>query len=158
MEKLFVIIVDDQREVLTTISKDLSELSAKVSIEECESSGEALELLEEIDSNGDFPAVVISDHVMPGKTGVEFLSDISSDSRFSKVKKVLLTGLASHQDTINAINQANIQSYIEKPWDKANLVKTVKELITLYILDVGADYENFSEVIDNDTLLANLRG
>ena len=69
MEELFVIIVDDQREVLTTVSKDLEELSDYINLEECESADETLELLDEIDAEGNYAAVIISDHVMPGKNG-----------------------------------------------------------------------------------------
>ena len=87
MENLFIVIVDDQREVLTTVSKDLDELVDYFTIEECESGDEVLELLDEIDAEGDFVAVIISDHVMPGKNGVELLTEINNDSRFISSRK-----------------------------------------------------------------------
>ncbi len=153
MEKLFIIVVDDQREVLTTVSSELEALGSLVFVEECESPAEAWELIEEIDANGDYPAVVISDHVMPVKTGVEFLSELSEDSRFADVKKVLLTGLATHSDTINAINQASIHRYVEKPWDKEEFLQIVRTLITEYLLEKGLDYQGYSEITDHATIL-----
>ena len=153
MENLFIVIVDDQREVLTTVSKDLDELVDYFTIEECESGDEVLELLDEIDAEGDFVAVIISDHVMPGKNGVELLTEINNDSRFISSKKILLTGLATHEDTIQAINQAHIQRYIEKPWDKASFVGIVKELLTRFVLEKGIEYESLRPILDNDVLI-----
>ena len=153
MEELFIIIVDDQREVLTTVSKDLEVLSDYITIEECESAGETLELLDQIDEEGNYVAVIISDHVMPGKNGVELLSEISQDARFRASKKILLTGLATHEDTINAINQASIQRYVEKPWEKETLLNIVKELLTRFVLEKGMDYEEIQPILDNDVII-----
>jgi two-component system chemotaxis response regulator CheY len=157
MEELFIIIIDDQREVLTTVSKDLEELSEYISLEECEAADELLELLDEIDSEGNYAAVIISDHVMPGKNGVQLLTEINEDSRFKDTKKILLTGLATHEDTIHAINQAHIQRYIEKPWDKITLLEIVKELLTRYVLEKGLDQENVKPILDNNILIEYAR-
>jgi len=153
MEELFIIIVDDQREVLTTVSKDLEELSDYIMLEECESADEMLELLDEVDAEGNYAAVIISDHVMPGKNGVQLLTEISNDSRFKDSKKILLTGLATHEDTIHAINQAHIQLYLEKPWDKNVLLGTVKELLTRFVLEKGLDQEGIKPILDNNILI-----
>lgn len=56
-------------------------------VEDCESADEALELMDDLDAEGEFIALVISDHVMPGKTGVELLTEISQDARFVHTKK-----------------------------------------------------------------------
>ncbi|NBC82832.1 MAG: response regulator [Bacteroidetes bacterium] len=152
MEKITVIYLDDQREVLATIGKDLAFFENLLNLEECETVDEAEQLMENLYSKGHYVALVISDHIMPGKNGVEFLSEINRDDRFEKTKKVLLTGLATHEDTITAINNANIQRYIEKPWKSEELVQLTRELITSYILENGIDYEPFMEVLDQNTL------
>jgi len=157
MEKIFIIIVDDQREVLDTVYQELAGFDEKFNVEECESAEEVMELMEDIDANGDYPAVIISDHVMPGKSGVELLTEISADIRFEFSKKILLTGLATHEDTINAINNADIDRYIEKPWKPEALVKTVKVLLTRYILAKGIDYNPYMDYLDQETLLKGLR-
>ncbi|WP_026957186.1 MULTISPECIES: response regulator [Aliagarivorans] len=156
MEKINIICVDDQREVLSAVSKDLSALSDLFQIEECESADEALELMDELDAEGQHIALVISDHVMPGKTGVELLTEISDDNRFAKTKKILLTGQATHQDTIAAINRARIESYFEKPWKADVLLATARTLITEYIFDQGLDYQPWSEQLDNAVVLSRL--
>lgn len=157
MDKLNIIYVDDQREVLSTLSKDLKVFESLINVEECESADEAISLINELDSEGDLIAVIISDHIMPGKNGVEFLIEINDDSRFKLTRKMLLTGQATHQDTITAINQANIEKYIEKPWKSEMLIADVKVLLTHFILDSGIDYEKYIPVMDQQTLLGNLQ-
>ncbi|MUL10127.1 response regulator [Aliivibrio fischeri] len=157
MEKLNLICVDDQREVLSAVLQDLAPLKSWVNIEECESADEALDLLDELDSEGGYIALVISDHIMPGKNGVELLTDVSHDYRFLRTKKVLLTGQATHQDTITAINRARIESYIEKPWNASELLALATRLITEYIFDKGLEYTDYQEHLDQQVVLDRLR-
>ena len=157
MDNIYIITVDDQREVLDAVSSDLSDFEEKFKLEECETAQEAEELLEEIYDQGDFAALIISDHVMPEKSGVEFLKDIHRDERFNASKKILLTGLATHEDTIEAINTAHINGYIEKPWKREKLVKMAKELLTQYIMDQGIDYEDYMPFLDQPALYAALK-
>ncbi|MGF1686127.1 response regulator [Photobacterium japonica] len=156
MDKLNIICVDDQREVLSAVLKDLSPLNDFFHVEDCESADEALELMDELDAEGEFVALVISDHVMPGKTGVELLTEISLDTRFANTKKVLLTGQATHQDTIAAINRARIESYFEKPWKADTLLMTARSLITEYVFDMGLDYQPWMDILDNSVVLRRL--
>ncbi|UTV26769.1 response regulator [Photobacterium atrarenae] len=157
MEKLNIICVDDQREVLSAVLNDLAPLNHYFQVEDCESADEALELMDELDAEGEFIAVVISDHVMPGMTGVELLSQVSQDPRFTQTKKILLTGQATHQDTIEAINRARIESYFEKPWKADVLLTTVRSLITEFIFDSGLDYRPWADVLDNSVVFRRLR-
>lgn len=152
MEKLNIICVDDEREVLDSVVRDLEYLSDIINIEECESALECLELLEELDANQEYVAVLISDHVMPEKTGVELLTEVELDPRFLGTKKLLLTGLATQADTIKAINDAKLDNFLEKVWDPEELLQTVKELVTEYIVERGINYEDYIEKLDAPTL------
>lgn len=157
MDNLHIIYIDDQREVLATLEKDLSVFEKYCSLEECESADEALSLINEIDSKGDKTAVIISDHVMPEKTGVELLSEIHGDERFEKSKKILLTGQATHQDTIKAINNAGIQHYFEKPWNSEEIVSTVKKLLTEFIVESGIEHSAYKDILDINVLFKYIR-
>ena len=157
MQKVNILCVDDQREVLAVLDKDLDEFKSYLQVVYCESAEEAREILEEIDAKGDHLALIISDHVMPNQNGIDFLIELHNDPRFKRAKKMLLTGLATYQDTIVAINRANIDYYVAKPWQKGQLVQAIKMLITLYLVDVGLDYQPFTEVLDAPTLYQALR-
>ena len=151
MDRLFLICVDDQREVLSTVVRDLEALSPLVTVEECESAAECRELMDEIDSDGDRVALVISDHVMPGENGVSLLQSIAEDGRFIHTRKVLLTGLATQQDTINAVNNARIDHYFDKPWQEEDLVKVARALVTEYLFDSGLDTSSRLALLDQET-------
>ena len=157
MENLYIIYLDDQREVLSTLSKELIPFEELFQVEECESADEAYSLMEEIDEQGDYVAVLISDHIMPGRNGVDFLSEVNNDMRFVSTKKVLLTGMATHQDTIMAINNARIDKYIEKPWRTEILVNMVKELITRFVFEKGLDYQKYIKMLDQKVMFEVLR-
>ena len=158
MEKLNIICIDDQREVLTALRRDLVSFQGHCKIVECESADEASEVINDLDDDAEHVAVLICDHVMPGKNGIDFLIEVNQDLRFAKTKKLLLTGMATHQDTIVAINRAQIDRYIEKPWDIQNLTGTVKSLLTLYVIEAGVEYQPLLDVLDQTILYRELRG
>ena len=157
MDKLFIVCVDDQREVLNTLTQDLETFESHLGIEECESVNEAWKVMESIDADGDHVAILITDQVMPSNTGVELLKRTKDDPRFQDTRTVLLTGLATHQDTIDAINSAHLDNYVEKPWTKERIHQIIHVLTTKYLLAKGIDYTDYQEIIDQQTLFENLR-
>ncbi len=156
METINIICVDDQPEVLDSVMRDLRPLTPYVRLEEATSVEECKTLANQIDAEGDHVALIISDQVMPGATGVDLLRAIAADRRFAKTRKVLLTGQASHADTIEAINDGHIDNYVEKPWQPEKLVSVVKRLLTLYVLDAGLETAPLMPVLDQMTLISKL--
>jgi two-component system chemotaxis response regulator CheY len=157
MSKPSIICIDDQREILAALEKDLTPFKSCCDIYSCESADEARELLDEEDQQGKPIALLICDHLMARTNGVDFLIEVNEDPRFEQVKKLLLTGMATHKDTIEAINLANIDRYIEKPWDREELIGTVKTLLTQYLLSTGRDYQECLSLLDEKTLYKELR-
>lgn len=157
MDKINIICVDDEREVLESVSRDLDYFSDLFNIEECESAAECLQLLDDLDAQQEYVGVIISDHVMPDKSGVELLTEVALDNRFLGTKKLLLTGLATQADTIKAINNAKLDNFLEKVWDPQELLQTVKELLTEFIVEQGLDYEDYIEKLDAPTLYRLLK-
>ncbi|HJD77685.1 MAG TPA: response regulator, partial [Corynebacterium pollutisoli] len=90
-------------------------------------------------ADGDVLALALCDHRMPGTTGVEFLVDMMDDDRTAATRKVLVTGQAQLEDTIVAVNEADLDHYIAKPWDRADLEATVRDQLTSYVADMGID-------------------
>ena len=157
MDKINIICIDDQQEVLDSVMRDLRPLTPLIRLEEASGVEDCLSLIEQIDDDGDLVGVIISDQVMPGASGTDLLAKVASDKRFAKTRKILLTGQATHADTINAINDGHIDNYIEKPWQPEKLLAVVKKLLTLYILDMGLDHTPYMSVLDQQTLYAKLR-
>ncbi len=157
MDKLYIICVDDQREVLNALTEDLARFEAYFKIEECESANEAWQVMESIASEGNHTTLVITDQVMPNNTGVDLLKKMNADDRFQSTKTILLTGQATHKDTIEAINSAQLNHYIEKPWQKEDLHRTIQSLITQYILENGLEYQPYIAILDQTILFNSLR-
>ncbi|QNN22183.1 response regulator [Planctomycetales bacterium ZRK34] len=158
MSKPVILCVDDQREVLAALTKDLEPLTSHFSLVDAESADEAIDVLDDLEAGGTPIALIISDHVMPGVSGVDFLSKIAAQSRFAKTRKLLLTGLATHEDTIRAINEGHIDNYTAKPWQPGTLLATVKKLISEYVFDALPDaYLDYKGVMDPDVMINRLQ-
>lgn len=128
MKKTKVLCVDDERIILASIAQQLrEELGDEI---EVETAGDAFEALEIWEENKDNIALVISDQIMPGMKGDEFLIQLHQQN--PALKKILLTGQSSMEAVQNAINQADLYRFLSKPWNKTDLVLTVKEAINLY--------------------------
>ena len=157
MKKAHIIFIDDQIDVLSSLRNDLDIFRKKFILDDCESADEAWDLLEEVDADGESVALILSDHVMPNKSGIDFLSEVANDDRFEKIPRVLITGQASHSDTINAINNASINSYISKPWSVEKLHDIVKKIITDWVVDNDLNHQDFEGLIDPEVLFNRIK-
>ena len=68
--------------------------------------------------------VIISDHAMPGITGVELLS--RARQLYPACRRILLTGHNDAQTLMQAISQSAVCRFISKPWNDAHLVQAVE--------------------------------
>lgn len=78
--------------------------------------------------------VVISDERMPGMCGSEFLSLMHL--RQPQVVRMLLTGHASIEAAMKAVNQGNIYRFLVKPWDDVELRLAVHTAIEKHDLEM----------------------
>ncbi|MDR1745357.1 MAG: response regulator [Planctomycetota bacterium] len=156
MEKIYVICVDDQRDVLASMTRDLRPFSDWIVVEECESADEAMGILEELESREMPIGLIVCDHIMPGTPGVDFLAMVENSRRFPHIKKILMTGQATHHDTIDAINFAKINAYIEKPWEGEKLREQCRSLLTEYIFDAGIEPLQYKSVADPKVMLERI--
>jgi serine phosphatase RsbU (regulator of sigma subunit)/CheY-like chemotaxis protein len=131
MEKPVILCVDDERSVLNGLRDELRfELGNEYLIEIADSAEEGLRVIEELVEDGTPLPVIISDQLMPGMKGDEFL--IAAHGIVRDTKKILLTGQAGAEAVGNAVNKAELYRYISKPWDGKDLVMTVKQAIESY--------------------------
>ena len=109
--------------------RQLEPLEAIIDLHEAESADDAWSIIDSCDARGQHIAVIISDHVMPGTNGVDFLRSVVDDGRFPHSRKLLLTGQATYEDTVRAINEAGIDAYVGKPWNEDELLATTRRLL-----------------------------
>ena len=63
--------------------------------------------------------LVISDYLMPGMNGIQFLLEVKKIHPFAT--RILLTGYADKENAIKAINEVGLYQYVEKPWENEDL-------------------------------------
>ena len=132
MKQQVIVCVDDDNTVLKSLKVELQEAVGNAYlIEIAESGEEALELFEELLSDGYEVPLIISDHIMPDMKGDELLKKIHILS--PKTIKIMLTGQADIEAVGNAIKNANLYRYIAKPWQQEDLSFTVKEAVNSYL-------------------------
>jgi response regulator RpfG family c-di-GMP phosphodiesterase len=70
---------------------------------------------------------------------------------------VLLTGQAGLEPTVRAVNDADLNHYIAKPWSREELVAVVKKELTEYVLRNESNLLPFLGVLDTERLTEALR-
>ena len=125
MAKLSILCVDDEVLVLNSLRQQLKQAFGDAYFyETAENADEALEALEDLQNDGNDVVVVISDWLMPGMKGDEFLIGVHRD--FPDMVKILLTGQADAEAIDRVRTQANLYRYIAKPWNREDLIDCIK--------------------------------
>ncbi|HYM21466.1 MAG TPA: FAD-dependent oxidoreductase [Candidatus Kapabacteria bacterium] len=115
MKLPFIIIVDDDAQVLRAIGRDIrNKYREDYRIVAAESAREALELIKELKLKNETVALFISDQRMPEMEGVEFLEQ--ARALFPDAKQILLTAYSDIEAAIKAINTVKLDHYLLKPW------------------------------------------
>ena len=109
-----VLIVDDDVLVRNALRRSLHGNPAFLA-DFAESSHEAYQKLQ--DSNY---TVVVSDLRMPGIDGLALLKWVAHHQ--PETKRILLTGNASLEAIIEAVNEAGVYRIIQKPWNDQELI------------------------------------
>lgn len=154
---LALLILDDEQEVRDALERDLIGLAGILRIEIAEDVEDAWTVIDDIARDGDTLAVALCDHRMPGTTGVEFLIDMMADKRTAKTRKVLVTGQADLSDTITAVNAADLDYYLAKPWTETELRSVVSDCLTDYIDEAGLDPLPYMSIIDKVRAMTMIR-
>lgn len=116
MKKPIILTVDDDAQVLAAITRDLrQEFRKDYRILSVNSGPEALTTLTELRARAEPLALVLADQRMPEVEGVEVLT--RARELFPEAKRVLLTAYADTTAAIKAINSAQLDYYLLKPWD-----------------------------------------
>jgi CheY-like chemotaxis protein len=129
MSNQAILCVDDESMILETIKEQLKRrFGQKYLYETASNADEAWEILEELVADQVEVLVVVSDWLMPGTKGDEFLIQIHQ--KYPHIVKVLLTGQADAVAIARAQTQANLYRCLHKPWSEAELADTIRDGLT----------------------------
>jgi len=116
MAKPAILTVDDDADVLSSVTRDLkSRYGREYRVLPTDSGEAALELLGQLAERDTPVALILSDQRMPGMDGVALLSRAAEQC--PRAKRVLLTAYADTEEAVRAINQSRVDYYLLKPWD-----------------------------------------
>ena len=126
IEKGVLLCVDDEPIVLTALRDQLRRAyGSEFVIDVAESAEEALELLDELSVQGHRLLVIVSDWLMPGMKGDEFL--VEAHRRFPRVVKIMLSGQAEQAAVDRARREAGLHEFLSKPWNAEALVEAINQ-------------------------------
>ncbi len=128
-----VILVDDEKSILEALKREFKK--EQYALYTYTNPIEALDAISDIE-----PAVVVSDQRMPDMEGVEFLGKVRL--RYPSVIRIVLTGYTDVDSIMNAINKGNIYRFITKPWNRDDLLITVKNAVNYFNLTL----ENYEQI------------
>ncbi|CAN5715044.1 FAD-dependent oxidoreductase [soil metagenome] len=144
MPRPVLLCVDDEREVLRAVERDLRrKFGDQVRIVGAGSGQQALDVLKQLKERKEQVAIVVTDQRMPGMSGVETLTQCDKENLFPEARRILLTAYADTDAAIAAINDAHIDHYLLKPWDppEQKLYPYVEEALEEYRRSVEAPFE-----------------
>ena len=121
-----ILIVDDEPAIISALKRALIE--EPFDIFTAKNGMEGLEVLK-----ANRIKIVISDEKMPGMTGSEFLSRVKE--LFPETIRIMLTGAASIESAIKAVNNGEIYRFFTKPWNDIELKLAIRSAIEKYDLE-----------------------
>lgn len=137
-----VLFVDDEPSVVAALRRTLRREPYKVI--EAASAKEALRIL------ADTPIdVIVADEQMPGMTGTELLAEVRE--RHPDVMRIILTGQASLDTALHAINEGEVYRFLTKPCNYADVAVTVRH--ALQHKDLVSETQRLMRTVDRQTAM-----
>jgi thioredoxin reductase (NADPH) len=147
MKLPFIIIVDDDEQVLRAIQRDVrNKYHAEYRVSATDSAKEALELIKELKLKNETVALFISDQRMPEMEGVVFLE--KTKEIYPESKLVLLTAYSDIDVAVRAINKLKLDYYLLKPWNPPDekLYPVVDDLLDEWQAQYKPDHEGIKVI------------
>jgi DNA-binding NtrC family response regulator len=121
-----ILLVDDESNVLSALKRAL--FDEPLDIDSVTSAEEALEIMKT-----EHFKVVVSDERMLGMQGAEFLSKVKAEH--PDTIRIMLTGHATLEAAMKAVNEGEIYRFFAKPWDDQNLKFAIRSAIEKFDLE-----------------------
>ncbi len=121
-----ILLVDDEEYILHSLQRALADEPYRVHA--ARAGEDALQLMREWRFK-----VVMSDERMPGMGGSELLSIVRQ--QYPETVRIMLTGHASVESTMRAVNSGEIYRFFTKPWNDVELLQALRSAVDKYDLE-----------------------
>ena len=147
MARPVLLAVDDDREVLSAIERDLRRhYGDRYRIVAATSGDEALDVVRQLKVRGAALALLLVDQRMPGICGTDMLRE--ARPLYPDARRVLLTAYADTEAAIAAINEVGLHHYLMKPWHppEQRLYPVLDDLLSEWTARVRLPFEGIRVV------------
>jgi DNA-binding NtrC family response regulator len=144
MRKYCILLVDDEPNILSALQRMLLDDNRYEVI----TAGSGLEALEKTaQAKVD---LAISDHRMPGMTGVDLLTQIRQRNPDSI--RILLSGYTDIDALIGAINEGEVYRFVTKPWNNDDLKRLIDQALEQQgiLKTVGSLVDNLRQALQKN--------
>jgi DNA-binding NtrC family response regulator len=125
MSNSAILCVDDEMMILESLREQLQRhFGDRYLYEVAEGVEEAWQVIEELYAEDIRLLVIVSDWLMPGVKGDEFL--VAVHERYPEIVTVMLTGQADEAALERVRIEANLYACLRKPWTKEELVQIIE--------------------------------
>lgn len=125
VEEMNVLVVDDEEKICELIKIFLESAYPFHSVVAAPNTTMATQKF----LNQEFDLLII-DHVLPGKAGIEYIEHLRNSVKFNKMKIILISGYLQQEDVLTAI-QLGIKHVVVKPFTRQQLVNQVADILKL---------------------------
>lgn len=153
MSRYLILCVDDERDVLDSVINDLSALESHFVLEAAESVAEARDILADAAADSLELALILCDHIMPEELGVDFLVELNTTPGTHNARKLLLTGQAGMEETVQAVNHASLDYFIAKPWEGSTLQQIVSDQLTTFVIENDSNLLPWVSVLNAERIM-----
>lgn len=118
-----ILIVDDEEKICELIKVFLGTMGHFNSIVVANNTLQALQKFQ----NQRFDLLIL-DHVLPGKMGIEFAESLRKSVKFHNLKILLISGFLQQEDVLRSVD-LGIKDILVKPFTRQQLVGKVSEML-----------------------------
>ncbi|MBI2521989.1 MAG: response regulator [Bdellovibrio sp.] len=122
-EQYTALVVDDEQKICDLICLFLSATGRFKTLVAAHNAVQAVQKLQ----NQTFDLLII-DHKMPGKTGIDLIGTLSKTPKNRMMKFILISGCLTKEDVIVALNEGG-RHILVKPFGRAQLLNKVGEVL-----------------------------
>ncbi len=123
-----ILCVDDEAIILLSLKHELkAHYRSLYRFETATDAADALDLLERLRSEGTRVALIISDWLMPGMKGDEFLVEVRR--RHPDIQSIMVTGHADPASMERVLKETNTRTILRKPWRSEELIHAIDSCI-----------------------------
>ncbi|MBN1531692.1 MAG: response regulator [Spirochaetes bacterium] len=126
MSKSAILCVDDEAIIVMSLMQELKmNLGDRFVYESAMNAQEAFQAIEDLMLDGITVILVISDWLMPGIKGDEFL--IKVREKYPSIRSIMITGQADDAAVERVMKEAMTSAVLRKPWNTRELIESIEQ-------------------------------